>query len=866
MKRARSLLVPAVLLVATSLWPRPAEAVNSADQICAPAVDPCTIATPVLIDDGSILDFGAREVRVISTGLLDSGAGIAILRCGKFVAETGAIQAIKARTVGVGGGNFILEARKRCSDNLDVYCFRDSGCKSGTCAAHVCSGRATLACDEDVDCTVGPCQAQRCQRDRLRQCVANADCSVGSCEIDATVCSGRLSRQCTVDGDCDDGLCSVGTGTILLDGVLRAETFGIGTYPGSFDIRSAGDLTVSRTINVSSDVRDEDGGFIDLESGQGSVTINGRIDASGGSDATGGDVTIIGDQDVTVNQDIDVSGGDFDGGFAELDAGRDIFLNAIVTSNATVGEGAGSDIDLFAGRDIALGAAARITSNGSESADSFCGDGGSVSLDAGRNVSVANGAVLQSNGAPPDCGGDAVSIDAGGDVTISGRLESKIGVDGINGYGGAVDVFASGAATVTSTGVIDVTGGSTGGGFIDIIADGDLVFNGSADASAINGGVGEFLTLDSSGDLLLGGDLVIGGEVPPGGINGIVEIQGCGITVATGGSITNDGAEGINEFTVRESLLVQNGAQVIADPTGANEIVYRDPNKPPDLKGTISPAANVTLNEALIGCPLCGDLEIDQGETCDDGNFVSGDGCSADCQDEGCIADTPGYPTVPLCDDGQGCTRDECNQATHLCGNVLDCSDGIDCTTDSCGASNQCQHVAVHSACSDTNPCTTDLCNTNTGCVHVNNGNPCNDGASCTVSDTCSGGSCVGISNCPNGEACNVTTGTCGGFCGNLIVEDGEQCDDGDDEWALGQSCSALCLMLACGDADDSGSISAPDALFILRSAVGLSTCDVCICNVDSSAGGSPINATDALRALRRAVGIPITLTCPVCA
>jgi hypothetical protein len=172
----------------------------------------------------------------------------------------------------------------------------------------------------------------------------------------------------------------------------------------------------------------------------------------------------------------------------------------------------------------------------------------------------------------------------------------------------------------------------------------------------------------------------------------------------------------------------------------------------------------------------------------------------------------------------------------------------------------------VHSACTDDNPCTTDLCNPNAGCVNVNNGNPCNDGATCTVSDTCSGGSCVGVSNCPDPEeTCNVETNTCGGFCGNAVVEDGEQCDDGDDQWVLGQSCNAVCAILDCGDADDSGSISAPDALFILRSAVALSTCDVCICNVDSSTGGAPISATDALRTLRRAVGIPIALTCPVC-
>ena len=56
--------------------------------------------------------------------------------------------------------------------------------------------------------------------------------------------------------------------------------------------------------------------------------------------------------------------------------------------------------------------------------------------------------------------------------------------------------------------------------------------------------------------------------------------------------------------------------------------------------------------------------------------------------------------------------------------------------------------------------------------------------------------------------------------------------------------------------------VSASDALFMLRAAVGLDSCELCVCDVDGSGG---VAATDALATLRLAVGQPIPLNCPAC-
>lgn len=66
-----------------------------------------------------------------------------------------------------------------------------------------------------------------------------------------------------------------------------------------------------------------------------------------------------------------------------------------------------------------------------------------------------------------------------------------------------------------------------------------------------------------------------------------------------------------------------------------------------------------------------------------------------------------------------------------------------------------------------------------------------------------------------------------------------------------------------CGDpAEARGSVTATDALFMLQVAVGLNTCDLCVCDVD---GSGAVTATDALFTLSSAVGQPVLLACPAC-
>src|SRR5207253_1701586 len=154
---------------------------------------------------------------------------------------------------------------------------------------------------------------------------------------------------------------------------------------------------------------------------------------------------------------------------------------------------------------------------------------------------------------------------------------------------------------------------------------------------------------------------------------------------------------------------------------------------------------------------------------------------------ENCIAQTgnPGYPTVPLCDDGNVCTSDVCNSA--LAGGTCqhpakNCSDSVSCTLDTCdSADGTCHHSPSDSLCNDNNVCTDDFCSLANGCSNTANTGPCSDGNFCTKNDACLNKVCKGtrISGCL--------------FCGDDIINHigGEECDDGNAD--SGDCCSSTC-------------------------------------------------------------------------
>ncbi|HEY2774764.1 MAG TPA: hypothetical protein VGK20_12020 [Candidatus Binatia bacterium] len=844
-----------------------ATSVTTAADVCPGNPNPCNVTSEMDVTDGAVLDFGTRTVNVTGAGQFNFGIGSGEIDCGPFLATTTAA-AIDAAGIGASGtqsGTVKIRARRQCSNPNpnpnNRACVDQADCQLGACDSRRCSLKSSRTCTADSDCQLGNCSPilKKCSgAATFVRCSTNADCQLGTCPAQLMCHSPAVALACSATSDCFFGDCSVGSASLTMNGPIAGNS----DFPANIELRAADSVSISKPVNLNSSNIESDGGDLTVEAASGSISITAKVTANAGGDSQGGSVELDSATDITIGAEIDVIGGDFDGGSPDFTAGNDIVINSSVIANSAAGAGFGGDHCYDAGRDIVLNGASptnktTIESTGHTDVDNFAGDGGCIDFSTVRNAVLNANTRLIGNGSTPDGYGSDVTFDIGGTLTLNGDITAK--ALGIQGTGGFVDITSGGLLSVGSTGTFDVTGGNGGGGVCSLATDsGDITYGGFADASAGNGGIGGLVFLGAGKNISFGGEITV--AATSGG--GQLELDGCRLTLQSGSNVDNNCLNGTNTLKqlAFDNMKLLAGSSVTTGANGANKLIYRSAAKPPIISGTVSPAATKIVDPSLPGvpgCPTCGNGTLDFGETCDDGNTVSGDGCSSDCQNEKCIAQTPGYDpahpnAVPLCSDGNACTADVCNTALNggTCQHpAKNCSDNIDCTDDSCAAGNgQCLHVPNNTKCDDGNPCTDDFCSA-TGCGTSNNTSPCNDNNSCTTSDICANGTCTGtpVQGC--------------GFCGDGNVNPPEQCDDGNSTFTTGEYCGVGCVLIKCGDVNGSGTITSSDALLTLKAAVGQITCSPRVCDNDAS---GKVTASDALRTLRVAVGQQtVTLTCP---
>jgi len=212
-----------------------------------------------------------------------------------------------------------------------------------------------------------------------------------------------------------------------------------------------------------------------------------------------------------------------------------------------------------------------------------------------------------------------------------------------------------------------------------------------------------------------------------------------------------------------------------------------------DVTKSLGPAVTITVtcdshddcndNNACTGpdtcscvTPACGGTcqRPNNSNTCDDGLFcTSNDNCGGgQCQGGSATCAAP-----LLCDE----TNNQCVQ----CLTVANCNDGLACTTDACVSGN-CQHTAVN--CNDNVACTTDACVEPAGtCTHTANHAFCNptppgplfcSSVSCDpLQDCVFDHDCISDDGnpCPDPNACNETSNTCGGCNAPTVVTAGSR-------------------------------------------------------------------------------------------
>ena len=208
---------------------------------------------------------------------------------------------------------------------------------------------------------------------------------------------------------------------------------------------------------------------------------------------------------------------------------------------------------------------------------------------------------------------------------------------------------------------------------------------------------------------------------------------------------------------------------------------------------------------------ICGDSAILEGETCDDGNRASGDGCDSSCQIESGY-DCTGEPSTctEICGDGQTVGNETCDDGGTSdgdgCSATCQTEEGYSCT----GAPSSCSEICGDGliiggeACDDGGAASGDGCS---GACQIEGGYSCT-GAPSSCSEICGDGQTVGDETCDDGgttpgDGCSATCQIEGGYsctgapsscsvvCGDGQVVGSETCDDGGT--APGDGCSATC-------------------------------------------------------------------------
>jgi len=416
-----------------------------------------------------------------------------------------------------------------------------------------------------------------------------------------------------------------------------------GAGGGTLIVESDGDVSLGRLVLASARTTSTSAGKIMLTAGRqvsnvvvasGSITLRGaageglRAEASSSSSSkAGGTISLTANGgSIDIENTVSVFGGTFGGGSMDLTADNDVILGvppagALLSADGFGDAGSGGTISVLAGGKVSgsAGLTGAITAVGHSAA--LAGDpgglGGTISVEAQSGpVTLGPGSngKIAADGGPDGCGG-AITISndtAPAEITI-GVPVTATGV-GLDGAGGTVCLDGQGPASFTQG--IDVSGGGSGGGSLDLETLGTISTAGAVRADGSGGG--GCISFCAGGLAINGAVSVVGSPNAPGGgvmaiADGVVALSGSGLVDASSTGDNSGGCvdlEGGGDLTIAPTAVIDaDGGAVTGNAGGLICLVSGTPDLPGDLivngkvhaKGS---SPTVSALASLEGCTI----------------------------------------------------------------------------------------------------------------------------------------------------------------------------------------------------------------------------------------------------------------------
>src|SRR5262245_60823144 len=328
---------PIVTFLLLCLGLVPAVEATTADDICSG--NPCVVqkGTTITVDPGSVLDFGARDLRLMGGAKLVVGAGSMTIKVRNLTLEPasgllgagGMIEVDATGIIDVGRAGTSISRIDVAGDAAGSISLNAVG---NVVIEGVLDASSTAVDQFAGDITIMGASIQIPGEIDIHGGTAG---SPGTLEIDA---AANLDFSGTIDssgGDADvEGILFTAGGGVTTSGKIDLSATVGGGFGGALEIDADGLVNLGGTINIRGDSSGEDvgdAGDITVTSGD-SIQINALLQMTGvPADGAGGSVTFTAEKDITQQVAIDASGNgaQSQGGSLEFEAHRNLLLGSI---------------------------------------------------------------------------------------------------------------------------------------------------------------------------------------------------------------------------------------------------------------------------------------------------------------------------------------------------------------------------------------------------------------------------------------------------------------------------------------------------------------------------------------------------------